>query len=163
MASSSFSELLQKRRESYEAEATKNREIVNEWVQAIEKLFAELRAWLAISDPDQILQVEQIKTEVNEPGVGRYQAPRLDIRAFGKWVGIIPKARKTVGMARPPQQGAPAHATGRVDITDELRRYILYRFESCDGDSWLIEGPASDSAQKLTRELFEEALMSYFQ
>lgn len=163
MARSSFSELLQKKKESYDAEATKNKEIIDEWVQAVGKLFTQFRSWLAVSDPTQILRVEEAKTDVNEPNVGRYQAPRLDIRAFGKWVGIIPKARKTVGTARPPQSGAPAQATGRVDITDEVRRYVLYRFGLNDEDSWFIEGPSSDSPQKLTEELFEEALMSYFQ
>ena len=39
--------------------------------------------------------------------------------------GIIPKARKTVGVASPPRMSAPQRATGRVDITDELRRFVL--------------------------------------
>lgn len=163
MAKSSLSELLQKKQESYEAETAKNREIIDEWVRAIGILFSQLRDWLKVSDPKQILQVEERKAEVNEPSVGRYQAPRLDIRAFGKWVGILPKARKTVGSARPPQAAAPSQATGRVDITDEIRRYVLYRFEVGGEDAWFIEGPSSDAPERLTQSLFEEALMSYFQ
>lgn len=163
MATSSLSELLQKKKESYEAEAIKNQAVIDEWVRAVSKLFEQLRAWLAISDPEPILKVQESKTEVNEPNLGSYTAPRLDIRAFGKWVGILPKARKTVGTARPPQLGAPAHATGRVDITDEILRYVLYRFDDQGKDSWFIESPTCDSPQKLTQERFEEALASYFQ
>jgi hypothetical protein len=163
VAKSSFSDLLQKKQESYEAEAAVNREIIDEWVQAIRKLFDQFRGWLKVSDPTKILQVEERMAEVNEPNVGRYQAPRLDIRAFGKWVGVIPKALKTVGSARPPRSGAPAHATGRVDITDEIRRYVLYRFEGDSGDAWFIESPSSDALEQLTQDRFEEALMSYFQ
>ena len=137
--------------------------MIDEWVKAIAMLFVQLRDWLATSDPEKILQVTESKIEVNEPNFGRYQSPRLEIRAFGNWVGIIPKARKTVGEARPPQSGASAHAMGRVDITDEVRRYVLYRFQSDGEDSWFIEGPTSDSPEKLTREQFEKALMSYFQ
>jgi len=99
----------------------------------------------------------------SKPNVGRYQVPRLEIRAFGKWVGIIPKARKTIKTARPPQSGAPERATGRVDITDEIRRYVLYRIPAEGGESWFIEGPSLDPGQPLTQEHFEEALMSYFQ
>ena len=163
MAKSSFSELLLEKQKSYEEEAKNNKEIIDEWVQAIGRLFEQLRDWLALSDPTHILQVEERKAEVNEPNLGRYQAPRLDIRAFGTWVGIIPKARKTVGSARPPRLGAPIHATGRVDITDEIRRYVLYRFEGDNEDAWFIEGPSADAPEQLTQERFEEALMSYFQ
>ena len=163
MATSSLSELLQRRRESYEAEAKKNKELIDEWVEAVGKLLTQLRAGLATSDPDQILQIEERKEEVDEPNVGRYQAPRLEIRAFGKWVGIIPKARKTVKTARPPRSDAPDRATGRVDITDEVRRYVLYRFSGDGRDSWSIEGPDTDALPPLTQGLFEEALMSYFQ
>ena len=162
MTKTSFSELLQKKAESYGAEARKNKALIDDWVEAIAKLFAQIREWLAVSDPTKILYLEDRKTEVNEPNVGRYQAPRLDIRAFDKWVGIIPKARKTIKTARPPQAGAPERATGRVDMTDEILRYVLYRYPVDGKDTWFIEGPASD-LQPLTKEQFEEALASYFQ
>jgi hypothetical protein len=163
MTRTSLNDVLQRRKESYEAEAVKNKDIIDEWVQAIGRLFAQLREWMVVLDPQRILKIEEGKTEINEPNIGRYHAPRLDIRGLGKWVGIIPKARKTVGAARPPRPDAPAQATGRVDITDEIRRYVLYRFEYQDEDSWFIEGPSSDAPEELTQERFEEALMSYFQ
>jgi len=105
--------------------------------------------------------------------------PRLDLHFFGKWIGIIPKARKTVGMAQPPQKSAPERAKGRVDITDELRRYVLYRFQEGSEDVWMIEGlmPDYEAIEKtwpgpvqyiprsepkvLDQEALERALMSY--
>src|SRR5207245_3718035 len=91
------------------------------------------------SDPEGLIEIQEAQQDVTEPGLGRYRVPRLDLRAFGKWIGIIPKARKTVGTATPPQKSAPERAAGRVDITDELRRYVLYRFQ--DGNEvWLIDG-----------------------
>jgi hypothetical protein len=59
VATTSFSELLQKRAESYEAENRLNRELIDEWVQAVGKLFVDLRSWLAASDPTQILQIAE--------------------------------------------------------------------------------------------------------
>jgi hypothetical protein len=156
-------ELLQEKAEKYEAETRKNQEMIDEWIGAVRKLFKELRRWLSRSDPSKILRVDDGETEVSEPSVGQYKAPRLEIRAFGKWVGVIPKARKTIKTARPPRSNVPERATGRVDITDEIRRYVLYRFTNNGKDSWVIEGPNIDDCQPLTQELFEEALKSYFE
>jgi len=163
VAITSLSEFLLKKAASYEAESRKNQDIIDEWLDALRHLFDDLKAWLSKSDPNQILEVREIAIEVNEPNVGRYAAPRLDVRAFGVWVGIIPKARKTVRDARPPQAGAPARATGRVDITNEVRRYVLYRMTVEGADSWYIENQTSNELELLTQERFEQALMSYFQ
>jgi hypothetical protein len=72
--------------------------------------------------------------------------------------------RKTVKRASPQQNGAPEQATGRVDITDELRRFVLYRFGEGQNEQWLIDDTATKSElQPLTAERFESALMGYFQ
>ncbi len=162
MTKSSFAELLERKAESYEIEARENKIIIDDWTSAIRKLHVDIRGWLRDSDPRSILKFEDRTEEITEPNVGRYYAPRLDIRAFGKWVGIIPKALKTIKSARPPRLGAPVRATGRVDITDELVRFVLYRFTDESVDSWFIEGPR-EALQPLTQQRFEDALMSYFQ
>lgn len=176
--STTFKEFLQRKAEKLQAEIQAGEATVDEWRSAIEKLFARIRGWLRESDPDGLIQIEEGQEEVSEPGLGRYRVPRLDLRAFGKWIGIIPKARKTVGKAIPPQKSAPERAEGRVDITDELRRYVLYRFRENAEDQWLIDGldqgggflaelPAEPGpmrpiqAKPLDREVFETALMSY--
>ena len=99
--------------------------------------------------------------------------PRLDIRVFGKWVGIIPKARRTVATAKPPRKAVPEQAQGRVDITDELKRYVLYRLREGDQDVWVVDAPENgydvetswyipmSQTNLLTQESFEKALMSY--
>jgi hypothetical protein len=155
-----FREFLQQQAEKHQAEVQSGKAMVDEWRAAVQRLFAQLRAWLRESDPDEIIEIKEGQEDVTEPGLGRYQVPRLDLRAFGKWVGIIPKARKTVGTAKPPQKSAPERAAGRVDITDELRRYVLYRFQKDVGDVWVIDDLNSE-AKPLDREAFEKALMSY--
>ena len=119
-----------------------------------------MRGWLKESDPEGVIEIEEGHQEITEPGLGRYRVPRLNLRAFGKWIGIIPKARRTVGTATPPQKSAPQRAAGRVDMTDELRRYVLYRFQEGGGDVWLIDDLES-GAKPLDQEAFERALMSY--
>jgi hypothetical protein len=157
-----FSEFLRQQAEKHQAEVRAGKATVDEWRIALERLFAQLRAWLKESDPEGIIKIEEGNQDVTEPGLGRYRVPHLILRAFGKWIGIIPKARKTVGTAKPPQKSAPQRAAGRVDITDELRRYVLYRFRDDSGDVWVIDDLQSEP-KPLDKEAFEKALMSYLQ
>ena len=158
--STTFTEFLREQAAKQEAEVKAGKAVVDEWRAAIERLFEQIRCWLADSDPDGLIKLKQGEEELNEKGLGRYRVPRLDLRALGKWVGIIPKARKTVGVAKPPQRSAPERAIGRVDITDEMRRYVLYRYPQDGGDLWLIDDLRSEP-KPLDQQAFETALMSY--
>jgi hypothetical protein len=158
--STAFRDFLRQQAEKHQAEARAGKATVEEWRSAVERLFAQLRAWLKQSDPEGVIEIEESQQEVTEQGLGRYRIPRLTLRAFGTWIGIIPKARRTVGTAKPPQKCAPERAAGRVDITDELRRYVLYRFQEDGRDVWLIDDLESEP-KPLDQEAFERALMSY--
>lgn len=168
-----FQEFLRHRSESQDA-ATKNAvPTINEWRSSVEALFLQIRDWLKVSDPTGLIEIDENLERINEPSLGLYSVSRLDLRAFGKWIGIIPKARKTIGTATPSPGKAPERAQGRVDITDELRRFILYRFREGERDVWMIDDMAERSwpgevrfvrgPQLLDQESFEKALMSYLQ
>lgn len=177
--STAFREFLQEQAEKHQAEASVSKATIDDWRTSIERLFEQIRGWLKESDPAGLIEIEGNEQVITEPGLGRYCVPRLDLRAFGKWIGIIPKARRTVGTATPPQKSAPQRAEGRVDITDELRRFVLYRFREDGRDVWLIDGlergyEEADKAwpgtvryeprakpRPLDQEAFESALMSY--
>jgi hypothetical protein len=177
--SATLKQFLHEQAKKYQAEADAGKVVVTEWQSAVERLFSQIREWLKDADPDEVIEIEKGEQDVREPGLGRYRVPRLNLRVLGKWIGIIPKARRTVGMAKPPQKSAPEQAEGRVDITDELRRYVLYRFRDGDKDVWMIDGLAQGndaSENSLTgqvqyfprsetrpfdQEAFEKALMSY--
>ena len=179
--STAFKEFLQQQAKKYQAEVDAGKATVDEWRTAIDGLFNQIRQWIKDSNSDGIIEIAEGQEEIREPGLGRYSVPRLDLKAFGRWIGIIPKARKTVGTATPPQKSVPERAEGRVDITNELRRYVLYRFRDNGSDSWLIQGldvVGHDAAEKpwlvaqyfprseprpLNQEAFERALMSYLQ
>ena len=155
-------EVLRTKVQAFEAETERNKGVISDWQAAVAKLFEQLRQWIASSDPDKILEVQERKKEVSEPGLGQYTVNQLDIRGLGKWIGILPKARRTIRTAAPPQSGAPERATGRVDITDEVTRYILYRFSKDGVDDWRIEGPNGSELRPLSQQTFESALLSYF-
>ncbi len=162
--STSLRDFLKQKAALYTAENEKNRSVIEEWKAAVERLFALLEKWLDAADPEGIIGRERSQIEVTEPGLGRYSISRLNLRAFGKWVGLIPKAQKTVKRAAPQQKGAPEQATGRVDITDEIRRYVLYRFGYGTDEQWFMDDTAANSElQQLTADRFESALLGYFQ
>jgi hypothetical protein len=161
--STTFTNFLREQAAKVAAEAEAGKAVVQEWRTAIEHLFAQIRGWLAESDPDGIIQIKEGEKELNEQGLGRYRVPRLDLRVFDKWIGLVPKGRNTIASAHPPRTSAPEQATGRVDITDEVRRYVLYRFpKEGGGDVWLIDDYRSEGDPKpLDQQTFEKALMSY--
>lgn len=178
--STTFREFLNEQAEKHQAQVNAGKAIIDEWRTAIENLFSQIRGWLKESDPKEVIKIEESQEEVKEPGLGPYRVPRLNLRAFGKWVGVVPKARRTVGAAKPPQKSVPERAEGRVDITDELRRYVLYRFKENGSDVWLIDGLQGGGYEvdekewpgqvkyiprpeprPLDQETFEKALMSY--
>jgi hypothetical protein len=162
--STSLKDFLKQKAVLYKAESEKNGQLVEEWRGAVDRLFTQLEAWLGTADPEGIILRERSQVEVTEPGLGRYPISRLNLRAFGKWVGLIPKARNTAKRANPQQTGAPEKATGRVDITDEIRRYVLYRFNAGTDERWFMDDTAANSElQPLTADRFESALLSYFQ
>jgi hypothetical protein len=159
----SLRDFLKQKATLYAAESEKNRAVIMEWRAAVDSLFTRLEGWLVAADPEGIIRHARDPIEVTEPGLGRYMVSRLTLQAFGKWVGLIPKARRTVKRAAPQQHGAPGQATGRVDITDEIRRYVLYRFPEGSEDQWFIDDTAANSElQPLTADRFEAALLSYF-
>lgn len=164
--STTFQEFLHEKAQKHQAEVNAAKGVVDEWRTAIDRLFAQIRQWMKQSDSDGLIEIEEGVEEVREPGLGVYRVPRLNICAFGKWIGVIPKARRTLGRAKPPQKSAPQRAEGRVDITDELRRY---RFKEDGRDVWLIDGSAlgregaPSEPVTLDQEAFEKAMMSYLQ
>jgi hypothetical protein len=159
----SLKEFLHEQAAKEKARALTSKAVVDEWRCAVQRLFGQIRGWLADSDPEGVIQIEQSEREVKEEALGIYQVPVLHLRAFGQWVGIIPKAIRTIGTARPPHKLAPVRALGRVDITDEIRRFFLYRFKADDGsDLWMMDDGRGQEPKVLTQQDFETALMSYY-
>jgi hypothetical protein len=102
------------------------REQREEWIAAVGRLMEKLRDWLAESDPKKVLDVVPIEYRRIEPNLGIYIAPGLKISLNQAVVDVAPVGRNvivTVG----PHGDAGIRAEGRVDITDGIRKYVLYR------------------------------------
>ncbi|HKI36992.1 MAG TPA: hypothetical protein VKA46_34385 [Gemmataceae bacterium] len=111
------------------------RERRDEWVAAVGRLVERLRAWLAESDPEKVLDVVPIEIERAEPDLGTYRVPSLKISLSDAAVEVVPVGRNVVGVVG-PRGDVGIRAEGRVDITDGVRRYILYRTLKDGQETW---------------------------
>ncbi len=113
------------------------RERREEWIAAVGRLIGQMRGWLAESDPAGVLEVLPMEVERAEPGLGTYRVQSLKVRLGESAVEVMPVGRNAVGTVAPSGEIA-MHAEGRVDITDGVRRYILYRTLKDEREGWFV-------------------------
>jgi hypothetical protein len=106
-----------------------------EWLDAIQRLFEEVRGWLRQSDPEGLLDVETYGLARTEPDLGAYEAPALRIHLGAIEIDLVPVSRKVQFKG---SSGAPSELLGRVDITDGIRKYNLYRQVRGGNECWQI-------------------------
>ena len=61
MNAAPFTEFLRKLADKYNAEMEDGRGEAEEWRSAVLRLFKDIRSWLAESDPDKIIKIEERK------------------------------------------------------------------------------------------------------
>ncbi len=109
----------------------------DEWIAAVGRLIEQIRAWLAESDPHQLLDVIPFEVEKWEPALGKYKIPSLKIGVGEEAVRVDPMGRDAVGVVKRLGENG-LKAEGRVDITDGVRKYILYRTLEGGEERWYV-------------------------
>jgi hypothetical protein len=128
-----FREFLHKKAE--EQRQPERRQRRAEWVAAVERLNGQLRTWLAESDPERLLDVHPFEVEKYDPDLGAYTVESLRIGMGDEAVEVVPVGRNVVGTIRLPGD-VSLRADGRVDITDGVRKHILYRSVRDGQEQW---------------------------
>jgi hypothetical protein len=128
-----FREFLEK--QAQQRHPRERRERREEWIAAVARLINQVRGWLDESDPDKVLAVVPMEIEAIESGLGTYTVQSLKISLDDAAVQVVPVGRNVVGIVG-PQGDAEVRAEGRVDITDGIRRYILYRTLKDGQEKW---------------------------
>jgi hypothetical protein len=105
--SATLTEFLREQAEKRKGKMAERQGVLDEWVEALNRLYDTVREWLREADPDGVLAVKTAEWKVTEEELGTYAAPRIDIHGLGRWVGFVPKARHTVGTATPPAGVGP--------------------------------------------------------
>jgi hypothetical protein len=131
--------------------------LIEDWKDAVGALLAQLVAWLAEEDAQNILTVETGKVPKEEEGLGAYDVAALRINLATKFVEVIPQGRNVVGaIGRSGDLGL--RAEGRVDMRNRMRKYMLFRVASAEGKKWVIVDDDRYAIEELTKETFVTAL-----
>ena len=130
----------------------------DEWIAAVDRLEGRIRDWLASSDPRGLLEVRAESCELREQGIGLYRVGRLVMAMGPRIVRLDPVARNVVGPLSSTGVVHVIRAYGRMDLTDGLRRYYLYRTEVEPEDRWSLIKEDGYDLQPLNQASFEAAL-----
>lgn len=123
-----------------------------EWLQAIQGLLDQVRDWLRVADPENLLESVPYEVERVEGRLGIYDAPALKLRLGTDEIDIVPVGRFAIGPL-PAQalksllglDGTDDPVAGRVDVTNGERKYLLYRDVSTGQDRWYALGEQSQA------------------
>jgi hypothetical protein len=129
----------------------------DEWIAAIDRLLAQLRGWLKDADTAGILDIEPLEFEKREQGLGAYSIKGLAIHFGERTVKVVPIGRGVLAHLGPYAEAGHENAEGRVDLTNGLGKYILYRKLTDAEEQWLVQDERSGICP-LDRERFEAIL-----
>jgi hypothetical protein len=130
----------------------------SEWVAAVDRLNQQITAWLTSADPDHvILEVRDTPCQRREEGIGTYIARGLIITAGRRELRLEPIARNVAGPLSSTGIIHVSRAYGRVDLTDGLQKYMIFRVEKVPDDRWNIIEQDGFRMRAFDQAAFEEA------
>jgi hypothetical protein len=138
-------------------QAIRRRQWREEWVAAVDRLLAQLRAWLTEAGTAELLDLEPLDFAKREEGLGAYHVQGLAIHFGERTVNVVPVGRNVLAHLGPYAEPGHEKAEGRVDITNGAYKYFLYRKLTHAGEQWLVQDERSD-IRPLDRERFEAIL-----
>lgn len=131
-----------------------------EWVAAVDRLVTQLWRWLDEANTDNLLELELLDLERREQGLGTYHVKGLAISFGERAVKIIPVGRSVLAHLGPYAEPGHENAEGRVDITNGINKYHLYR--KLPGERWLVQDESAGirPLDKAQFEVILQALLS---
>ena len=149
-----FQEWLEKRaQEVNQPERLRHR---SEWIAALDQFYEQIMSWIRESDPQGLIIIERMELARSEPRLGTYTAPALKISLGDDAVRVVPMGRDVRGSYR-NDEGTELRYEGRVDITDDLRKFVLYRIADGESQAWIVSGD-SGSPKRFDRAQLEAIL-----
>jgi hypothetical protein len=142
---------------SEQSEALTKRE---EWIAAVDRLLAQIKAWLAQADTKGILMIDGSPIRIGERGLGTYEIPALTIGMGTREVRIKPIARVVAAPLRETGRMPVPRAYGRVDMTNGLDRYMIFRTWKDPDDRWTIIEENGPLMEPFDQGSFESAFQS---
>ena len=156
----SLKEFLREKAETLRTQESETAKKRDEWVAAVNRLCNQIKEWLTQADPGKVLSVEDRPYEIREEGIGTYKVCGISISVGPRHVDVQPVARNVAG----PLSGTGVihvyRAYGRVDLSNGLEKFMLFRVEKEPDDRWSIIGQDRPLMELLDQSTFEAALQS---
>jgi hypothetical protein len=177
-----LTEYVRKEADQIRAELARRKELLDEWLTAISKLYDLLEGWIREADGGLGLLGTNRRTTtefISEPRLGHYDVNLMWV-TFGGAIGnrqaiLAPKARYTSFVIQPPGR-EPRRADGVIEIQSgyhnrsSFPEYYLFRLKTDGGDEWFIRSvnawnadPNDITVEPLDRERFEAAMLRVLQ
>jgi hypothetical protein len=160
MAVKSFRDFLAEQAERIPDQETKAAKRRDEWIASLTRLNDRIKDWLQQDDPNHVLSVEDLTYKLREEGIGEYEVNGLSIGLGPRYVRLQPVARTVAGPLSSTGVVHIPRAYGRVDMTDGLRKFMLFRVETEPQDSWRIIEQDGYKVLPFDQQSFESALQS---
>lgn len=145
------------RLQSERSEAMKKRD---EWVEAVGWLFHQIEVWLGEADSERLLTYKRGHISLRETGIGAYDAPILLVELGTREVRIQPVARFVAGPLAATGAIHILRAYGRVDMTNGLEKYMIFRTQKEPDGPWIIIEEDGYRSQAFTKDSFESTFQS---
>jgi hypothetical protein len=149
----SFQEFLQKK--AKEQDVPSRHEKRAEWIEAVRRLLVQIESWLGEADPQGLLDRIPLTFDRSERGLGSYKVEGLQIGVGDISVQVVPVACNVVASSRILVDGG--RVAGRVDITNRISKYILWRVVKDGHESWEVLDEKFDPSP-LDRDKLESIL-----
>jgi hypothetical protein len=137
--------------------------VQNEWIQAVERLINQVKEWLTAADPQHILEFFEDTIQRRESDVGVYLVKRLVIRLEAQEVQVVPIARNVIGPVTTSGSAHTGRSYGRVDLTNGVSKFLLFRTQVEPSDRWIIVDEDAYIPRDLDRDTFDAAMQSLLQ
>jgi hypothetical protein len=112
----------------------------------VERLVNQLMGWVREVDQSGLLALAPFRLRPTEAGLGTYEVPGFTIGLGDTIVQVRPVARNVVGSVKLSAE-KEVKPQGRVDVTDGLRRYTLYRTLEGGGERWYVVDEDANTAE----------------
>jgi hypothetical protein len=128
-----------------------------EWIESVRRLLEQIKEWLQEADEKHVLMIDDSPIRIGERGLGTYEIPALTIGMGTREVRIKPIARYVVAPLRAMALLQVPRAYGRIDMTNGLDRYFMFRVAREPADRWRIVEQDGPLVEPFDRTSFEAA------
>jgi hypothetical protein len=132
----------------------------DEWIESVGRLLHQIEVWLGEADSGRILTYTRGHLPLREAGIGAYDVPSLLVELGAREVSIKPVARFVAGPLSSTGAIHIIRAYGRVDMSNRLEKYMIFRTEKELEDRWIIIEQDGYRTQPLNQDSFESAFQS---